>query len=261
MWREGADLTLTDNSGEALGRMCEELGRHGRAGQGVQAVAADLMDPEAPAEILAQARRLRPRLDALVNNAAVIGPIGALWDNDWERWTDTIRINLLAPVALCRLVVPWMREGGGGSIITLSGGGATGPRPRFSAYATAKAGLVRFSETLAQEAAAWGIRVNCMAPGALNTAMQQAVLQAGSERAGAREFTQAQQAGEAASPEQAAELCVFLASPASEGISGRLISAVWDPWPRLAEYGAELRDSDIYTLRRIVPADRGKDWK
>ena len=57
-----------------------------------------------------------------------------------------------------------------------------------------------------------------------------------------------------------AALCVFLASPASDGITGKLIAAVWDPWETLPEHLDDLRDSDIYTLRRIIPKDRGKDW-
>jgi NAD(P)-dependent dehydrogenase (short-subunit alcohol dehydrogenase family) len=148
-----------------------------------------------------------------------------------------------------------------GSIINLSGGGATSPRPNFSAYATAKAGLVRFSETLARELAEFHIRVNAVAPGAMNTAMQRAVLDAGAARAGEKEYQLALEQGRdgGAPPERAAELCLFLASPDAAGISGRLISAVWDDWPALGGR-PELAASDIYTLRRIVPEDRGMQW-
>jgi 3-oxoacyl-[acyl-carrier protein] reductase len=92
--------------------------------------------------------------------------------------------------------------------------------------------------------------------------MAQVVLRAGPEQAGAQEYAQAiKVASETrATFDCAAKLCVFLASPASDGITGRLISAVWDPWESLPEHAAELNDSDIYTLRRIVPDDRGKRW-
>jgi 3-oxoacyl-[acyl-carrier protein] reductase len=60
--------------------------------------------------------------------------------------------------------------------------------------------------------------------------------------------------------ERGAALCVFLLSSASDGITGRLISAIWDPWKDLAGHAAELASSDIYTLRRIVPQDRGLKW-
>jgi hypothetical protein len=58
---------------------------------------------------------------------------------------------------------------------------------------------------------------------------------------------------------QGAKLAVFLGSSASDGISGKLLSAVWDPWCELPDRRADL-DSDVYTLRRVVPRDRGLDW-
>ena len=87
----------------------------------------------------------------LVNNAGVSGPIGPVEAIDWEEWVETIRINLFGTVLMCRAVIPGMRERGYGKIINLSGGGGTGPRPNFSAYAASKAGVVRFTETLARE--------------------------------------------------------------------------------------------------------------
>ena len=119
----------------------------------------------------------------LVNNAAITGPVGPLETNDWDEWTQTLQTNLFGTVLMCRAVLPGMRERGYGKIINLSGGGGTGPRPNFSAYATAKAGVVRFTETLAREVE--GIDVNAIAPGALNTRMRDDVLDAGPELAGA----------------------------------------------------------------------------
>jgi 3-oxoacyl-[acyl-carrier protein] reductase len=257
--RAGANLLLVARSAEAL---AETRNRALAAGATeVHTFPADLEQDSAPEAILAEARRVWPRLDILVNNAAIVGPIGKLWENDWNQWRSTIAVNLLAPVALCRLAVPWMAQTGGGAIVNLSGGGATKARPHFSAYGTAKAALVRFSETLAEEAASQNIRVNCVAPGAMNTAMLDAVLRSDPTAAGP-EYAQAQkQAGEGgAPPELAAELCVFLASNRSDGITGKLISAMWDPWRKLTDHAVDLRNSDIYTLRRIVPADRAKDW-
>lgn len=260
LWRAGASLLLVARS-EAVFARCRELARSAREGQQVHGCIADLADPAAPDRIMAEAQRLWPRLDGLVNNAAIQGPIGPLWENDMKEWARVLQVNLLAPVALCRLAVPWMRASGGGSIVNLSGGGATAPRPNFSAYATSKAALVRFSETLAVETAPFGIRVNCVAPGALNTDMLAEVLAAGPERAGAEYARAERRAAEGGDPpERAAELVAFLLSGSSAGITGRLLSAVWDPWPSLAARREELASSDIYTLRRIVPADRGKEW-
>ena len=256
-WNRGANIALVARNGAALEELAASLPASGS--QAVEVVPADLSDPDAPAWIVDRLRRKWESLDVLINNAAITGPVGPVWENDWRQWQQTIQVNLLAPVALSRLCIPWMRRGG--AIVNLSGGGATGPRPNFSAYGTAKAGLVRFTETLAKETAELGIRVNAIAPGAMNTEMLEAVLRAGPVQAGpehARAVAQKENGGEP--PDKAAALAYFLSSPESAGITGRLISAVWDPWEALPAHTEQLRGSDIYTLRRITPKDRGQQW-
>jgi 3-oxoacyl-[acyl-carrier protein] reductase len=134
--------------------------------------------------------------------------------------------------------------------------------PRLSAYAASKAAVVRLAETLADEVREAGIDVNAIAPGAMNTRLLDDILEAGPHRVGevfyAKAMTQRSEGGTALAV--GAALCVFLASHASDGITGRLISAVWDPWSTLSQRLSELDGSDIYTLRRIVPEDRGKTW-
>jgi NAD(P)-dependent dehydrogenase (short-subunit alcohol dehydrogenase family) len=151
---------------------------------------------------------------------------------------------------------------GGGKIINLSGGGATSPLPSISAYAASKAAVVRFTETLAEELRPHRIDVNAMAPGPLNTRMLDEMLEAGPEAVGAAAHAKAlkQKESGGAPIGNGAELCVFLASAESDGITGKLISAVWDPWKVLAARREELANSDIYCLRRIVPEDRGRNW-
>jgi len=254
---------LVARSEEALLELQIELAAKAQNGQQAHVVVADLETLDAVPAIMNQTRQVWDKVDVLVNNAAILGPIGKVWENDWAAWQKTIRVNLLTPVELCRACASWMITRRQGKIINLSGGGATGPRPNFSAYATAKVGLVRFSEILAHEIGAMNVQVNCVAPGPMNTEMLQAVLRAGPEKAGATEYAQALKwvEGGGASPERAADLCVFLASPDSDHITGKLISAVWDSWESLLEHCDELADSDIYTLRRIVPRDRGLDWE
>ena len=144
----------------------------------------------------------------------------------------------------------------------VSGGGATNPLPNLSAYAASKAAVVRFAETLAGELRPWHVDVNSVAPGALNTRLLAEVLAAGPAAVGDAfyERSRRQQTDGGTPLEQGAALCAFLASAESDGITGRLISAVWDPWPELSERRADLDGSDIYTLRRIVPGDRGRTW-
>ena len=227
--------------------------------QQVLALPADVAVPGDAARLVAATRAAFPRLHILVNNAAVQGPVGRVWECDPAEWEHTFRVNLLSAVNLCRQYIPLM--GAGGKIINISGGGSTGPRPGFSAYGTAKAALVRFGETLAEEVRALGIDVNCVAPGAISTAMTDAVIAAGPEKTGRREYELALRTKEEGEHlERAAALCTFLASSASDGITGRLLSAVWDPWETLGDHRSDLQQSDVYTLRRIVPADRGFDW-
>ena len=143
------------------------------------------------------------------------------------------------------------------------GGGATAPLPNISAYATSKAAVVRLTETLAEEVKAVGIEINAVAPGALNTRMLDEILEAGPHRVGPTFYQKAlkQQETGGAPPEKAAELCVYLASSQSDGITGKLLSALWDGWQHFEAHQQDIRNSDIYTLRRIIPKDRGMDWE
>jgi 3-oxoacyl-[acyl-carrier protein] reductase len=101
-----------------------------------------------------------------------------------------------------------------------------------------------------------------VAPGALNTRLLDEVLSAGPQIVGKDFYEKAlKQKKDGGVPlEVGVELCVFLACEESDGITGRLISAKWDPWKSLPGRSKELTGSDIYTLRRIVPEDRGKKW-
>lgn len=221
-------------------------------------------DLRLPTEVAAAIERVKysfPKLNVLVNNAAIQGPIGSLESNNFSDWQMTVQVNLLAPVALCQGLIPALAADGGGAIINLSGGGATGPRVNFSAYATAKAGLVRFSETLGEELKSKHIRVNSVAPGAMKTALLGEVL-AKATAAGDREFSVAQKVFEegGASMDRVGDLVLFLASDAARGVTSKLISAVWDNWDVWPQHLEELLAGDIYTLRRITGRDRGITW-
>ena len=202
------------------------------------------------------------RLDILVNNAGVYGPKGPIEEVDWEEWVQAVHINLMGSVLMCRAVMTSFKRQRAGKIVQLSGGGATGPLPYLSAYAASKAAIVRFVETLAEEARDYGIEANAIAPGALNTRLLDEVLQAGPGKVGQAFYDRALKQKETGGAPLAAgaELAVFLASRLSDGITGRLISAIWDPWTAFPEYRDQLAASDVYTLRRILPSDRGMNW-
>lgn len=258
--RAGARLVVSARREGPLQSLADALAADGTA---IAALPCDLSRTDDVRRLAAKACDAFGGLDVLVNAAAVIGPIGPLWENDWGRWSEAFQINLCAAAQLCQLCLPGMPAAAGrGKIVNISGGGATSPRQGFSAYAAAKTALVRLSETLAAELAGRAVDVNCVAPGYVNSAMTRAVLDAGVDRAGRREYDAAASvaAGGQDGRERAAELCVFLASAASDGITGKLISARWDPWETLPEHRADLAATDVYTLRRILPRERGFSW-
>lgn len=198
----------------------------------------------------------------LVNNAGIYGPKGEIEEVDWAEWIKAIEINVFGSVLMCRAILPHFKAQGYGKLIQLSGGGATNPLPRISAYAVSKAAIVRFAETLAEEVRGTGIDVNALAPGALNTRMLNEVLEAGPEKVGKDFYERSLKQKESGGAQlgRGADLALFLASAASDGITGKLISAVWDDWEHWSEHLDELNASDAYTLRRIAGRDRGFAW-
>jgi NAD(P)-dependent dehydrogenase (short-subunit alcohol dehydrogenase family) len=257
----GARVLVCARDATALGRARTEL-ESAADPASIETVAADVSEPDHVAALVAQALDRFSRVDVLVNNAGVYGPKGQIDDVVWDEWEHAIRVNLLGSVLCCRAVLPHFRANGYGKIVQLSGGGATSPLPRLSAYAASKAAVVRFAETLAEELRGTGIDVNAIAPGALNTRLLDEVLEAGPERVGDAFYERAleQQAAGGTPLELPARLALFLASAESDGITGKLISAPWDPWEAFASHAEDLRGTDVYTLRRIVPADRGLSW-
>jgi 3-oxoacyl-[acyl-carrier protein] reductase len=228
----------------------------------VMAHRADVAKTEDIDSLFAAAARAFGKLDIVVNNAGVYGPMGSIEMVDWDEWVEAIAINLNGLVYCCRKAVEVFKPHRYGKIINLSGGGATNPLPGISAYAASKAAVVRFTETLALEVKEFGIDVNAIAPGALATRLTDQLIAAGPGRVGdslhARMSKLAKEGGTPLS--LGASLCVYLASAESDGLTGRLIAAQWDPWPFADEVKSDIGKSDIYTLRRIVPRDRGKPW-
>ena len=167
-------------------------------------------------------------------------------------------LTSLPQYSFCRAFLPPMIESRYGRIVNISGGGATAPRPNFSSYATAKCGIIRFSETLAHEVAQYGITVNCVAPGTMKSRLTEKILDAGIEWAGLSEIESAQRINKENphAEKRAADLVHFLTTDSCNQINGKLISAIWDPWEILPSIAQDIRNRDAYTLRRILPKER-----
>jgi len=201
-------------------------------------------------------------LDALICCAGIQEPIGPAMGMDPLAWRKNLAVNLDGTFYAVRAFYPLLKKSPmRAKIICFSGGGATSPRPNFAAYGVAKTGVVRLVETLAREWQDQPLDINAVAPGSVFTRMTEQVLRSGAAAAGQREFAAANALARDNSGrlKKVLGLVEFLLSVKSDGITGKLISAVWDPWEKLDEFKQDL-DSDIYTLRRIVPKDRGKAW-
>ena len=259
---EGAHVMICARNADQLNEAREKLLKIANGNSKVLAMPADISKTEDVHAMVAVTLKEIGHLDILVANAGIYGPKGQIESIDWEEWSQSIDINLKGTVIQCREVLSHFKQNRRGKIIILSGGGATKPMPFLSAYAASKAAVVRFAETLAEEVKDFNIDVNTVAPGALNTRLLDEILEAGPEKVGKHFYEQSfKQHQKGGTPlEVGAALCSFLASKESDGITGKLLSAVWDPWKNLPEFLEDLQKTDIYTLRRIVPNDRGKTW-
>jgi NAD(P)-dependent dehydrogenase (short-subunit alcohol dehydrogenase family) len=259
--KAGAGVFLCARSRDLLDQAKEQLQRECPSAE-VEVARADVSQQDEVASIVRASLERFPDLDILVNNAGIYGPMGPLEEVDWSSWVQAVAVNLYGSALTIRALLPHLKKRRYGKIIQLSGGGATQPFPYISAYGVSKAAIVRLIESIAEECRPFGIDANSIAPGAVNTAMLDEVLRAGPEAVGREYFEKSvkQKASGGADPSQGAALAVFLASRESDGITGRLISALWDRYTEWPARLPELSASDAYTLRRITGRDRGFDW-
>lgn len=259
--REGANIAICARSEKDLSATRNELTQKFPT-QKVLAKACDVASESQVSDLVDFALRELGSINALVLNAGIYGPMGPTESVSLDEWRRAIDINLFGVLLPSRAVIPHFKKAGRGKIVVLSGGGATNPLPNISSYAASKAAVVRLMETLAEELKAFHVDVNAIAPGALATRLVDEVLAAGPEKVGTAFFEKNKTWKEkgAVPLELGANLAVYLASAESDGITGKLISAQWDPWQDLQQHREDLAKSDIYCLRRIVPEDRGKKW-
>ena len=259
--REGANVSICARNEKDLSATRADLAKQFPA-QKVLAHPCDVANEAQVNELVAFTHRELGTINALVLNAGIYGPMGPTESVSLAEWRHALDVNLFGVLLPCRAVIPHFKKEGRGKIVVLSGGGATNPLPNISSYAASKAAVVRLMETLAEELKPFQVDVNAIAPGALATRLVDEVLAAGPERVGQAFFEKNKSWKEngAVPLELGASLAVYLASTESDGITGKLISAQWDPWKNLQQHRDDLAKTDIYCLRRIVPEDRGKTW-
>lgn len=250
---EGAKLVLAARTAPELQAVTELVNA---AGGTANFVVADVTAPAEVAHLVQKSIEVFGHIDILVNAAGTYGPIGRVWEIDSHEWENAFSVNLFGAFLLCQAVLPHMIRAGRGKIVNFSGGGATSPLCRFSAYGVSKAAVVRLTETLAEEVKEFNIQVNAIAPGAVDTKLQDSVLAAG-ERAGdlLQRIRRLRETGEGGTPREVpADLAVFLASDDSRSLTGRLISAPNDKWESWTDERIEqVMSKPWFTLRRMDP--------
>lgn len=247
---EGAKIFVLDRDSVKLRQAVARFSRQKLSVYGLRCDVSKEREVESAVKKIVKSGK---RIDILVNCAGIQAPIGPFSENNFSEWVRNVQINLLGTVLVTKNILPQMIKQKNGSIINFSGGGSTSSRPNFSAYAVSKIGVVKFTEILADEVKKYGVRVNAVSPGAVNTAMLKEVIRAG-KRAGAEELRGAKLRAKKGGtpPELAAQLVAFLASPKSDGLTGKLISAPWDDWRHWTKKDiTAIMKSDKYTLRRV----------
>ena len=206
----------------ALAQEIESLGVQSRP------LRVDVTDAESVQAMVAQTRETFGRLDILVNNAGTaIGPLPVVHMAE-EAWRRTLEINATGTFLCCKYVLPLMIEGQrGGRVINISSLAAKRPKPQVSAYAASKAAIVALSQSLAQEVAEYGITVNAVLPGDVDTGLKQWGLQLeawATQKPYAEVLASAIAKiplGRLAAPEDVADLVAFLASDHASFITGQ----------------------------------------
>lgn len=221
-------------------------------GPDVLSTCLDITNWKAVQAAVTDVRQRFGTIDVLVNCTGVLGPIGPTSSIANEEWIQAVETNLVGSFYLTRAVLPVMLASKRGKIVHFSGGGAAYARPFFTAYGASKAALVRFTESLAEELRNTGIDANIIAPGPVNSRMWDRVRAAG-PKGGVRALEELRKMEETGGvpADRAAALAVFLASERSNGLTGRLISAVHDDWEALDRRIPEVMLSEAGTLRRV----------
>jgi NAD(P)-dependent dehydrogenase (short-subunit alcohol dehydrogenase family) len=209
---EGASVFLCARSEPELARAAEALAARAGSDERVGYLAADVGDP-ADGERLARAAVERfPHLSVLVNNASILGRRAPLAELDVATWDEVLRINTSSLFYVTRPLIAHFVERGGDAIVNVSSSVGRRGKPNWGPYAVSKFGLEGFTQVLAAELGASGVRVNSVNPGATRTDMR------------AHAYPD-EDPGTLPTPEDIAEIFVHLASDASRDITGQAFEA------------------------------------
>ena len=161
----GASVTWWDRDVQAMGRAA------GLLAASVAQVVVDVADHASVMAALQQTTARNPVIDILVNSAGITGPNVKLWDYPPSEWLAVMQVNLNGLFYCCREIVPVMRQQNYGRIVNIASVAGKEGNPNASAYSASKAGVIALTKSLGKELADTGIRVNCVTPAAVKTAI------------------------------------------------------------------------------------------
>ena len=218
--------------------------------ENIQFFKADVSNNAEVLNIFSALEKSNHNLYGLINAAGVQAPIGEFIEGDMNDWSNNLSINLLGTANMIHSFIN-VNGNNNKKIINFSGGGATSSRPNFSAYGISKTGIVKLTEILADELYKKKIDINAVAPGSINSGMLEEIINAGSQ-AGDEYKIALNKKNKGGDPvKNIVDLCGFLISSDSDGITGKLISAIWDDYLNPAFCERLRKDPNFCTLRRI----------
>lgn len=164
----GAKIALVDLREDAVEAAANALRQ---AGYDTFAVGGDVSNPVSVPAIVQRIIARFGRIDILINNAGIMGPVAPIWELEIEDWRRVLDIDLTSVFLMSREVLPQMRRRNSGCIVSVASIAGKEGTPLLVPYSVAKAGIIALTKALGKEVVADGIRVNCVAPGIVETAL------------------------------------------------------------------------------------------
>jgi NAD(P)-dependent dehydrogenase (short-subunit alcohol dehydrogenase family) len=217
--RQGAKVVLAARGKDEINQLAEQL----RAlRKDAIAIPTDISDEDQVNLLVKRTLEVYGTVDILVNNAGARGPIGPIHSTSLSDWEQALRVNLTSAFLCSKAVLPTMMGKKEGKIINVAT--TMTLRPNLTPYMVAKAGLIHFAKQLSRELKEYNIQVNVIHPGVMDTRMQEDIRKAGTQAIGTDMFERLKEEGILKSPDEPAELILFLASKAADGINGEYLS-------------------------------------